>query len=149
MTNERHTMSNLARLGGLSVMACLISGGVLAQDNSFAVQIQNNAMMQANLTRQMINLGGAPTTGSRGFSPASCMPPADLQRGVDGHVPPELQTDPRYQEYLRCKQGIPPGQSAPMTAAAPSTSRIRHLPITATDFVPARPGHPAVDQIIQ
>ena len=142
-------MSKLTRLCGLSVLACLASGGLLAQDNSFAVQIQNNAMMQANLTRQMINLGGAPTTGARGFSPASCMPPADLQRGVDGHVPVELQRDPRYQEYLRCKQGIPPaGQSAPMTAAAPSSSPARHLPITATDFVPTRPGHPAVDQII-
>lgn len=147
-TYERHTMSKLSHLSGLSLIGCLAAGAVFGQDNSFAVTIQNNAMMQANLTRQMINLGGTPA-GPRPFSPANCMPPADLQRGPDAHVPPELQRDPRYQEYLRCKQGIPPGSQgglAPQTQ--PPAQSTQHLPINATDFVPARPGHPVVDQII-
>jgi hypothetical protein len=75
------------------------------------------------------------------------MPPADLQRGMDGHVPPELQGDPRYQEYLRCKQGHPPSQGASASAVQPAPAA-SHLPLTATDFVPARPGHPAIDQAI-
>src|SRR5438128_2436142 len=72
-------------------------------DNSCAVMLQTTAMWQANLTKQMINLGGAPTSGSGG--PAPCLPPFELQRGADGHVPPELQGDPRYQAYLRCSHG--------------------------------------------
>jgi hypothetical protein len=141
-------MSKLSLLGGIAVIACLFPWVGLAQDNSFAMTIQNGAMWQANLTKQMINLGGTPTSGGGGrFSPANCMPPADLQRGPDAHVPAELQGDPRYQEYLRCKQGIPPQDAS--TAGAPQFPvATRHLPITATDFLPARPGHPTVDEAI-
>jgi hypothetical protein len=141
-------MGKLSRRGGIAVIASLLPWVAFAQDNSFAVAIQNGAMWQANLTKQMINLGGRPTgSGVSHFSPANCMPPVDLQRGADGHVPPELQGDPRYLEYLRCKQGIPQqnastsGQQQPIVAAS-------HQPITTTDFMPARPGHPTVDEAI-
>ena len=93
-------LSPLNRLFRVLLIACLASWGAHAQDNSFAITLQNNAMWQANLTKQMINLGGAYTAGGAPTA-ASCMPPIDLQRGVDGHVPPELQGDPRYQEYLK------------------------------------------------
>lgn len=140
-------MGKVARLAMISWVLGLASGAA-AQDNSYAITLQNNAMWQANLTKQMINLGGAPTTGGPA-SPASCMPPIDLQRGTDGHVPPELQGDPRYQEYLRCRQGGSAAQNAPghPPASAPAATAA-HLPLTASDFVPARPGHPTVDQAI-
>ena len=145
---EGYAMSKLSRLAGIAVTACLFPWVGFAQDNSFAMTIQNGAMWQSNLTKQMINLGGTPASGGGGrFSPANCMPPVDLQRGVDGHVPPELQGDPRYQEYLRCKQGIPP-QGASTTGAPQFPVATHHLPITATDFMPARPGHPTVDEAI-
>jgi hypothetical protein len=120
----------------------------MAPNNSFAAVIQNNATMQSNLTRQMINLGGTPTSGTSS-GPAPCMPPFELQRGVDGHVPPELQGDPRYQAYLRCKQVQASPQSPTATpGATPSLPAGPHLPLTATDFVPTRNGHPVVDQAI-
>jgi hypothetical protein len=141
-------MSKLSRPGVIAVLACLFPCAAVAQDNSFATTIQNNAMWGGNLTKQMINLGGAPTSGgARPFNPANCMPPADLQRGADGHVPPELQGDLRYQEYLRCKQGIPP-QDASAAGTPQFPAATQHLPITATDFIPARPGHPKVDEAI-
>jgi hypothetical protein len=135
----------------LAVGALAIATSTAARaDNSYATMLQNNAMRQADLTQQMINLGGRPL-GSGGAAapagPAPCLPPFDLQRGVDGHVPPELQGDPRYQAYLRCRQAHPERDVATMPqppAASPGT----HLPITATDFVPPRPGHPFVDQAI-
>jgi hypothetical protein len=129
------------------LVACLVPCGAFAQTSSYTNTLQNNAMMGSALNNQMINLGGKPTTGSGHFNPANCMPPADLQRGADGHVPPELQGDPRYQEYLRCKQGIPPSQGAP-NSAAQQILPARHFPITATDFVPTRRGHPIADQAI-
>jgi hypothetical protein len=67
---------------------------------------------------------------------------------VDGHVPPELQGDPRYQAYLRCSQGTSAARDARAMPQAPSLPPGAHLPITATDFVPARPGRPFVDQAI-
>ena len=144
MTHARSTWSICALL---SVAAMALVASIAARaDNSYSVMLQNTAMWQANLTKQMINLGGRPTTGSGG--PAPCMPPYELQRGVDGHVPPELQGDPRYQAYLRCSQG---SAGARDTRAAPQGASIAptsHLPITATDFVRARPGRPVVDQAI-
>lgn len=134
---------------GLALVA-LLSGApisVWAQNNSFATVIQNNATMQSNLTRQMINLGGTTSSGS-GSGPAPCMPPYELQRGPSGVVPPQLQGDPRYQQYLRCKQGQADPQSLRSTPGVPSMSPARHLPLAATDFVPARNGHPIVDQAI-
>ena len=108
----------LIALGALMLVA---SVGVFAQDNSFATTIQNNAMWQSNLTKQMINLGGPSSSSVGPASPASCMPPVDLQRGVDGHVPPALQGDPRYQEYLRCRQGESNPQNGRPTSASPAS----------------------------
>ena len=136
-----------------AVLAIAVSASAPAQmvppSNSFAAAIQNNAVMQANLTRQMINMGGTSSSGGGVQNPATCMPPVDLQRGVNGQVPPQLQGDPRYQEYLQCKQGAAGGsQGANRTAASPAMQGGQHLPLTATDFVPAGPGHPVVDQTI-
>jgi hypothetical protein len=133
----------------LAALTLATSTGVWAQNNSYATMLQNNAIRQANLTQQMINLGGSPTTGSGGgTSPASCMPPYELQRGFDGHVPPELQGDPRYQAYLRCRQGQAGPQSVRSAPVVPSLPAGPHLPITATDFTPVQQGHPMVDQAI-
>jgi hypothetical protein len=72
-------------------------------------------------------------------------------------VPPELQGDPRYQEYLHCLRTSsgpkydPQGalqnapQGAPQYAPAPV---VRHQPINASDFVPAMAGHPFVEQAL-
>jgi hypothetical protein len=128
----------------------LATSFVARADNSYATMLQNNAMWQSNLTRQMINLGGSPIGSGGGTAPAGpapCLPPVDLQRGVDGHVPPELQGDPRYQAYLRCRNAHPERDVRTMPQA-PAAAPGAHLPITATDFVPARPGHPFVDQAI-
>jgi hypothetical protein len=132
---------------GVLALATMIAAR--ADTNSYAVMLQNNAMWQANLTKQMINLGGTPIGGSGGAAaPAPCLPPYELQRGVDGHVPPELQGDPRYQAYLRCRQGSPAARDVRTTPQGPSLPSGSHLPITATDFVPGRPGRPFVDQAI-
>ena len=141
-------MHGISRSISMSFVVYLTSWAALADTNSFTTTIQNNAMLGGSLTKQMINLGGTPTTGGGRFSPANCMPPVDLQRGSDGHVPSALQGDPRYQEYLRCKQGIPPGQQGVPDPAAAVQLRAGHLPITATDFVPTSPGHPIVDRAI-
>lgn len=148
MDIHRPDGSSIARLLSLAALALATPIAALADTSSYTTMLQNNAMRQANLTQQMINLGGAPLgSGGGGTGPAPCLPPFDLQRGVDGHVPPELQGDPRYQAYLRCRQAHPERDVRTMpqaTAAAP----VAHLPITATDFVPPRPGHPFVDQAI-
>jgi hypothetical protein len=136
-----------SRLLSLAALALVIPIGAFAQDNSFATAIQNNGMWQSNLTKQMINLGATPLSSGGPPSPASCMPPVDLQRGGDGHVPPELQGDPRYQEYLRCKRGQFNPQNGHPSAGSPLLPARRHLPLAATDFVPVH-GHPAVGQAI-
>jgi hypothetical protein len=139
---------------GLALVALMLVApiGVFAQNNSFATVIQNNATMQSNLTKQMINLGGiSSSTSGTSSGPASCMPPYELQRGPSGVVPPQLQGDPRYQQYLRCKQGqANPAnpQSVRSAPGMPSFPAGQHLPLAATDFVPARNGHPIVDQAI-
>ncbi|MBV9889856.1 MAG: hypothetical protein JO090_03095, partial [Rhizobacter sp.] len=138
----------------LSVGAvALVTSMAAHADDSYATMLQNNAMRQANLTQQMINLGASPIGSGAGASqgPAPCLPPFELQRGADGHVPPELQGDPRYQAYLRCRQAHPERDLRTMTqgpATAATALPVGHLPITATDFVPARPGHPFLDQAI-
>jgi hypothetical protein len=160
----------------LSIPVCALSQ-TMSTNNSYATQLHNNAIMQSNLTQQMINLGGKPTSGS---GAQVCLPPIDLQRGPAGLVPPALQGDPRYQKYLRCRYGdvpitpamanapalpvspgsggSPPAQQASFdthggAAVAPTSQSgaaapAQHLPIEATDFVPAHPGHPIVDQSI-
>lgn len=131
----------------LAVLMLAVPASVFAQNNSLATVIQNNSSMHSALTNQMINLNGTNARSSVP-NPANCMPPVDLQRGADGHVPPELQGDPRYQEYVRCRQGLSGPQSAAPTAGAPSFPAGQHLPITLSDFVPVVQGHPIIDQSI-
>ena len=143
--HNRRSMFGLLSTGALALGTVF---AVHADTNAYSTMLQNNAMRQSNLTQQMINLGGAPIGGGAG-GPAPCLPPFELQRGVDGHVPPELQGDPRYQAYLRCRQAHPERDVRTMPqGAGPAAASVAHLPITATDFVPARPGHPFVDQAI-
>jgi hypothetical protein len=134
----------------LSLVGLLLAApaSVVAQNNSFATVIQNNATMQSNLTKQMINLGGTSPSHGTSAGPAACMPPVELARGPSGVVPPELQGDPRYQEYLRCRQGQSGPQNALSSQRAPPLPLMQHLPLTATDFVPVEPGHPIIDQAI-
>jgi hypothetical protein len=146
-------MAIASALPSLAALLLMTPPVALAQNNnSYATMLQNTGMWQANLTKQMINLGGKVVGSGAGGGPAPCMPPYELQRGADGHVPPELQGDPRYQEYLRCQryQPGPPldGRPAAAAPAVPAPAGGQHLPITATDFVPAQPGHPVVDQAI-
>jgi hypothetical protein len=132
----------------LAALMLVAPVGAFAQNNSFAAVLQNNGAMQANLTQQMINLNATRSQYSaKSTAPEPCLPPYQLQRGMNGVVPPELQGDPRYQQYLRCRQGQANPQYLPSTSA-PSLPVAQHLPITATDFVPAQYGHPLVDQAI-
>jgi hypothetical protein len=182
-------MSNLSKALGvwtilprsllLAAIALLISFGAVAQTllstNMYAWTLQNNSVLQSNLTNQMINLGGKPTSGS---GAPLCLPPFDLQRGPAGVIPPALQGDPRFQKYLHCRYGNVPitpamanaaplpvspaaggayaqGYSAPPPGGTPARQppgqpavalpRGQHFPIAATDFVPVA-GHPAVEQ---
>ena len=152
----------------LAVCALAFPGYVLAQllstNNTYSAMVEHNSLLQSNLTNQMINLGGAPTSGS---GQPVCLPPTDLQRGPAGLVPPQFQADPRYQQYLHCRYGNVPitpemanAPALPVSPAAgttPSTVTSRsstssprtpahHRPLSVTDFVPAQVGHPAVDQ---
>jgi len=144
-----HNEGSMFRLLSIGALALAMGFAAHADTNAYSTMLQNNAMRQANLTQQMINLGGAPIGSGGAASPAPCLPPFELQRGVDGHVPPELQGDPRYQAYLRCRQAHPERDVRTMPQSpGPAAAAVAHLPITATDFVPARPGHPFVDQAI-
>ncbi len=139
-----------SRLGLLAALAFAASTGAVAQNNnSYANMLQNNGIRQANLTQQMININASRGTASGGnTSGPNCMPPYDLMRGLDAHVPVELQGDPRYQAYLRCMQGQPGAQGERPAQGGAPLSGGPHLPISATDFVPAQRGHPVVDQAI-
>jgi hypothetical protein len=128
----------------LAVLLLAVPLGALADQNSFTSMLQITSTAQSNLTQQMINMNSAYSRGS-GSAPAPCMPPYQLQRGVNGVVPPELQGDPRYQEYLRCLHGQAPAQSAPQYAPAPVA---RRYPISVSDFVPVMSGHPFADQAV-
>jgi hypothetical protein len=143
--------SRRSRLVLLAALAFAASTGAVAQNNnSYATMLQNNGIRQSNLTQQMININASRGTASGGTSSGpNCMPPYDLMRGFDAHVPPELQGDPRYQAYLRCMQGQSGvSQSARPLQAGTPLSGVPHLPISATDFVPVQQGHPIVDQAI-
>lgn len=149
MDNHRPVGAWIFRSLSVAAIALATSLAALADTNSYATMLQNNAVRQANLTQQMINLGGAPLgSGGAGSGPAPCLPPFELQRGADGHVPPELQGDPRYQAYLRCRQAHPERDVRTMPQGPAAVAPAAHLPITATDFVPVQPGHPFVDQAI-
>lgn len=133
----------------------------IVPNNSYSQMLVNsNALLQGSIS-QMINArthyGNSSGAPSNYCSP---LPPADLQRGADGHVPPELQGDPRYQAWLHCGQGQNAQQAntqapAQQQAQIPSTGGLwptpivaRHLPMSATDFVPSASGHPFVEQLL-
>jgi hypothetical protein len=126
----------------------------ITPNNSYAQMITNsNALLQNSIgqtiarqaqTRRSGNSSG--TTPSNWCSP---LPPPELQRGADGHVPPELQGDPRYQEWLRCQNRQSTPQANAQGSNFPTPIVAYHLPMTATDFTPALPGHPIVDQYLQ
>jgi hypothetical protein len=75
----------------------------IVPNNSYSQMLDHtNTMLQDSL-RQII--GSQARMNSSGAMSTGCfpLPPPDLMRGMDGHVPPELQSDPRYQEWLRCQ----------------------------------------------
>jgi len=133
------------------VVSLAISQGAHAQiipNNSYAQTLMNgNAMLQSSLGQIIATQGARNASGGAPSNYCSPLPPADLQRGADGHVPPELQGDPRYQAWLHCQggQSAPPGNA--QGYATPPVAN--HLPVTATDFTPAMPGHPFVDRFLQ
>jgi hypothetical protein len=96
----------LKRLFALCVVSVAIPLSASAQwsNNSYSDTIIRNNAAQQSLNRQMFPLGGG-YTGGTPSNWCSPRPPVALQRGMDGHVPPELQGDPRYQAWLRCQQG--------------------------------------------
>ncbi|MEP6885567.1 MAG: DUF6683 family protein [Gammaproteobacteria bacterium] len=151
----------------LSFPACAFAQQI-TPNNMYSWTLEHNSMLQSNLTNDMINLGGRPTSGS---GDPICLPPFDLQRGPAGVIPPALQGDPRFQAYLHCRYGnvpitpamanaaplpvppaagaVPPSNRAGPQAgasAAPATKSGRHYSLKATDFVPAQGGHPGVDR---
>jgi hypothetical protein len=136
----------------------------IAPNNNYAQMLVNtNAMMQLSMSQtiaaQAATKGGSSSSGP---PPGWCdpMPPYQLQRGMKGEVPPELQGDPRYQAWLQCHQR----QSAPQAKAADNVARptgvsssggkyptpvvSRHLPMTATDYTPSVHGHPFLDHYL-
>jgi hypothetical protein len=95
----------LKRLLALCVISVAIPLSASAQvpNNPYAAMIYNNNLRMQNWYSQTNSMNGyAGGTPSNYCSPR---PPVALQRGMDGHVPPELQGDPRYQAWLRCQQG--------------------------------------------
>jgi hypothetical protein len=133
----------------------LLPFGAQAQitpNNSYAQVLANSSALLHNSIGQTIAHQAQHSGSASSGTPSnwcSPLPPPELQRGADGHVPPELQGDPRYQAWLRCKsgQGAPPVTSA--AAHYPTPIVAQHLPASATDFTPAVPGHPLVDQYLQ
>ena len=160
-------LNKLLALCVASLAMPLSAHAQIAPNNSYAQMLSNTSSMIQNSIGQTItsqartrSLGNA--TGTTPSNWCSPLPPADLMRGVDGHVPPELQSDPRYQDWLRCKGGQntpqanmpahPPNAPANATMQGsnyPTPVVAHHLPITATDFTPAVPGHPAIEQYLQ
>jgi hypothetical protein len=138
-----------------SVLLALPAAAIaqIVPNNSYSMMLNNtNAMLQLSISQTIAAQGQTRSNGTSN-APAPCLPPIELQRGVDGHVPPELQGDPRYQQYLRCRQGqsdpqytartAPPARYAPQVPAAPL-----HAPISTSDFAPMTYGHPLIDQSI-
>jgi len=133
-------------------------------NNSYSQMIVNtNALLQNSISGTIASQAHTNAYGSGAGTPSnwcSPMPPADLQRGMDGHVPPELQNDPRYQEWLHCQneQNSPqannpaqfPGTPSAEAGGAhyPTPAATHHLPLSVTDFEPAVRGHPVVEEFL-
>jgi hypothetical protein len=149
----------------LCIVSLAVPLGASAQitpNNSYAQVLTNsNAMLQNSISQTIAAQARRSGTASGGTPSNWCspLPPPELQRGADGHVPPELQGDPRYQAWLRCKNGQntpqanmpaqPPAYVNAPGSNYPTPILAYHLPMTATDFTPALPGHPFVEQYLQ
>jgi hypothetical protein len=123
-----------------------------------------NAMIQLSISQtiasQAATRGDSSSSGPASAPVCDPLPPYQLQRGMNGKVPPELQGDPRYQAWLRCHQR----QSASHAPAGSNVARAtsvtssggkyptpvvsRHLPMTATDYTPPVHGHPFLEQYL-
>ena len=149
--------------GILMLFTAVAAFAQIAPNNNYAQMLTNtNAMMQLSLSQTIASQAATNArANASGTSRPTCdpLPPPDLQRGVDGHVPPELQGDPRYQAWLRCRQGqgVPQasGGTNPLQASAgvsggyyPTPVVQYHLPMTATDFTPVVQGHPILEQFL-
>jgi hypothetical protein len=143
-----------------------------AQNTSFSSMMENNMMRQQNFNNSINGYNSRlqnQSGGGAASTPPTCVAPYDLIHGMAGLVPPQLQGDPRFQEYLRCRYGdvqitpamanvnlLIPVKPAPgyvpgspqSSANAAETPAAVHLPPGATDFVPAVYGHPNVDRQI-
>jgi hypothetical protein len=145
----------------VAALALVTSMGAFAQivpNNNYAQMLNNtNAMLQLSISQTIAAQAAtkAGTSGAAASTMCDPLPPADLQRGADGHVPPQLQADPRYQAWLHCHQG----QGAPQAHAAESIASgpggkyptpvvASHLPMAATDFRPVVYGHPLLEQYL-
>jgi hypothetical protein len=143
-----------------------------AQNTAFSSMMENNMMGQQNFNNSINGYNSRLQQQSGGAAvstPQTCVAPYDLIHGMAGLVPPQLQGDPRFQEYLRCRYGdvqvtpemanvnivipvrpapgyVPGSQQSRNNAAV--TPSAQHLPPDATDFVPAVYGHPNVDRQI-
>jgi len=135
----------------LSLVTMLVAdpSSVLADPNSYATMIDMTSAYQSNLTQQMMNYNRMFSLSSGTVAPPVCLPPYQLQRGLNGVVPPELQGDPRYQEYLRCLQRQSrPSSKARATPQYASAPVVRHQPINISDYVPVMSGHPIIEQAL-
>ena len=91
-----------------TALAALVPLSAYAQivpNNSYSqVLVDTNIMVQRSLSDIIASQARTRIADSPGATTwCSPLPPSDLMRGADGHVPPELQGDPRYQEWLRCQ----------------------------------------------
>jgi hypothetical protein len=130
------------KLLALYIVSLAVPPGAYAQivpNNDYAQMIVTTTDMLQSSISETIHLQ-ANSSGPPSSTWCSPLPPPDLMRGMDGHVPPELQSDPRYQTWLRC-------QNRQSTHAPPAVVA-QHLPMAATDFIPAVPGHPFVEQFL-
>jgi hypothetical protein len=140
----------------------LSASAQITPNNSYAQVLTNSNALLQNSISQTIAAQARRSGNASGATPSnwcSPLPPPELQRGADGHVPPELQGDPRYQAWLQCKNGQNTPQAAmpaqpPAYVNAPGSNyptpiMAYHLPPAATDFTPALPGHPFVEQYLQ
>lgn len=135
--------SKLLALCMSALAMSLPAAAQIVPNNSYSAMIMSTNTMIQNSLSQM-NTSQLHVQHSSGAY-CSPVPPADLMRGADGHVPPELQGDPRYQAWLRC-QG---GQNTPQAVVPAQAPAAIHLPITATDFSPSPNGHPVVEQFLR
>jgi hypothetical protein len=87
------------KLLALCIVSLAVPPGAYAQivpNNDYAQMIVTTTDMLQSSISETIHLQ-ANSSGPPSSTWCSPLPPPDLMRGMDGHVPPELQSDPRYQ----------------------------------------------------